>query len=51
MIPHIIIAKTAPIPKTEQNPPRNIKIIVKDHPAQLDLYHRDKFFNQRLKHS
>ena len=28
---------------------QNIKIIVKDHPIQLDLYHRDKFFNQRLK--
>ena len=43
------IDQISAIEKLRRIIPRNIKIIVKDHPAQLDLYHRDKFFNQRLK--
>ena len=43
------IDQISAIEKLRKIVPKKIKIIVKDHPAQLDLYHRDKFFNQRLK--
>jgi hypothetical protein len=44
------LAQNKAIKKLHDILPHNFKLIIKEHPAQADFYHRDEWFNKELKY-
>lgn len=44
------LAQNRAIKKLHDSLPDNFKLIIKEHPAQLDFYHRDEWFYKELKY-